>query len=160
MPLAAISSSWVPLSMIRPCSMTMIQSEFLTVERRWAMTKVVRPFHEGVHAVLYQFLGTGIDGGGGLVENQRRRVGDRCPGDGKELPLALAQVGAVAGEHGIVAVRETADKAVGVGQFGRLDAVLIGGVQFTVTDVVHDGAGEQMGILQYDTKRPPEVLPS
>lgn len=30
--------------MMRPCSMTMMQSEFLTVDSRWAMTKVVRPF--------------------------------------------------------------------------------------------------------------------
>ena len=41
--LLAISSSWLPRSIMRPCSNTMIQSLFLTVERRWAMTKVVLP---------------------------------------------------------------------------------------------------------------------
>lgn len=42
-PSGPISSSWLPRSIMRPCSNTMIQSLFLTVERRWAMTKVVLP---------------------------------------------------------------------------------------------------------------------
>ena len=41
-------------SMIRPCSSTMIQSEFLTVERRWAMTNVVRPFIRRIHTIPEQ----------------------------------------------------------------------------------------------------------
>ena len=33
----------MPRSMMRPCSMTMMQSALRTVDSRWAMTKVVRP---------------------------------------------------------------------------------------------------------------------
>ena len=47
-------------------------------------------FHEGIHAVLYQFFGTGVDGGSSLIENQRRRVGHGRPCDGEKLALSLA----------------------------------------------------------------------
>ena len=46
--------------------------------------------HQGVHARLHQLLGAGIDGGGRLVEDQRRRVRHSRPGNGDELPLPLA----------------------------------------------------------------------
>ena len=85
--------------------------------------------HQGVHALLDQGLGAGVDGGGGLVQNQHRRVRHGSPGDGQQLPLALAQVGAVPGEDCVVPVGQAADEAVGVGQLGRGDALLIGGVQ-------------------------------
>ena len=48
------------------------------------------PLHQRVHAGLHQFLGTGIDGGGRLIQNQRGRIRNRRPGDGEKLPLALA----------------------------------------------------------------------
>ena len=32
------------------------------------------PGHQGVHAVLHQPLGAGIDGGGGLVQNEHGRL--------------------------------------------------------------------------------------
>ena len=38
-----MSLSWLPRSMMRPWSSTMMTSAFMTVERRWAMTKTVRP---------------------------------------------------------------------------------------------------------------------
>ena len=46
--------------------------------------------HQRAHAGLHQFLGTGIDGGCSLIQNQRGRIRNRCPGDGEKLPLALA----------------------------------------------------------------------
>ncbi len=101
---------------------------------------------------LHQRFSAGIDGGGGFVQNQDRRIGHRGPGNGKQLPLALAQVGAVAVQHGVVAVGQTADKAVSVGQLGRGDALLIGGVQTAVADILHNSTGEQVGILQHDAQ--------
>ena len=44
----------------------------------------------------------------------------------------LAQVGAVPGEDCVVPVGQAADEAVGVGQLGRGDALLVGGVQAAV----------------------------
>ena len=74
-------------------------------------------------------------------------IGHGGAGDGQQLPLALAEVGPVAGEHGVVALRQAADEAVGVGQLGRGDALLVRGVQTAVADVFHNGAGEEVGIL-------------
>ena len=48
LPLARISSSWRPCSIIRPFSMTRIRSACAIVLRRWAMTKLVRPQHQGL----------------------------------------------------------------------------------------------------------------
>ena len=46
--------------------------------------------HQAVHALLYNALGTGIDGAGGFIQDQDRRIGDGSSGDGKELSLSLA----------------------------------------------------------------------
>ena len=104
--------------------------------------------HQRVHAVLDMLLSAGVDGGGGFVQNHHRGVLDSGPGDGQQLALALTEVGAVAGDHGLVAVGQAADEAVGVGGLCRGDALLVGGVQTAVADVVHDGAGEQVGVLK------------
>src|SRR5699024_3798462 len=63
----------------------------------------------------------------------------------------------VSGEHGVVAIRQTADKSIGVGQSGRLDALLIGGIQLSVSDIVHDRSGEQVGILQHHSQGPAQI---
>lgn len=94
------------------------------------------PAHERVHASLHQPLGVGVDARRGLVEDEHRRVGDGCTRDGQQLPLALTQVAAVAGEYGVVAIGQTAYEAVGTHQLCGLDAVLVGGPEVAVTDVV------------------------
>ncbi len=85
--------------------------------------------HEAVHALLHQHLGAGVNGGGGLVQDEHRGIGHCGPGDGQQLALALAEVGAVAGDPGVVALGQAADESVGVGQFGRGDALFVPGVQ-------------------------------
>ena len=47
-------------------------------------------FHQLIHTILYKLFGTGINGAGGLVQDQDRRVCNGCTGNGKKLPLALA----------------------------------------------------------------------
>ena len=54
--------------------------------------------HQPVHALLDELFRAGVDGAGGLIQNQHRRVGAGRPGDVQQLPLALAEVAAVAGE--------------------------------------------------------------
>ena len=57
--------------------------------------------HQPVHALFDELFRPGVDGTGGLVQNQHRRVGTGRPGDVQQLPLALAEVAAVAGEDGV-----------------------------------------------------------
>ena len=52
--------------------------------------------HQGVHALLDELLRAGIDGGGGLVQDQHRGICHGGAGDGQQLALSLAQVCAVA----------------------------------------------------------------
>ena len=47
------------------------------------------------HGVLDEGLGAGVDGRGGLVEDEDRRLGEEGAGDGEELAFAGAEVGAV-----------------------------------------------------------------
>ncbi len=113
--------------------------------------------HEGVHTVLHQLLGAGINGGSCLIQNEHRRIGHRRPGNGQQLALTLGQVGAVAGQHGIIPVGQAADKAVCIGQLCRRDALLVSGIQIAVADVVHHRTGKQMGILEHDAQGTAQV---
>src|SRR5699024_8832450 len=61
------------------------------------------------------------------------------------------------GQHGVVAVGQPADEVVRAGQPGRGDALLVVGVQVAVADVLHHGAGEQVGVLQHDAQRVAQV---
>ena len=90
--------------------------------------------HQAVHTVLDDLLGPGINGAGRFIQNQDRRIRDGGPGNGKELPLALGQVGAVSGQLCIIALGEPADKAVRVGQSGGRVDLLVRGVQLAVAD--------------------------
>ena len=46
-----------------------------------------------------------------------------------------------------------ADEAVGVGQTRRRADVLVGGVRTAIADIVCNGAGEQVGVLQHHAQR-------
>ena len=66
---------------------------------------------------------------------------------------------AVAGEHGVVAVGKVADELIRAGQLCGGDDLFIRRVQPAVADVLHHGAGEQVGVLQDDAQTAPEVVP-
>ena len=116
------------------------------------------PGHEGIHALFNELFRPGIDGGGSLVQDQHRRIGYRCPGDGQQLPLALAQAAAVTGDRGVVSLGQVADKAVGVGQLSRRHDLLVGGVGPSVADVLGHGAGKQVRILQHHAQGPAQRI--
>ena len=113
--------------------------------------------HQAVHAALHQRFGAGIDGGGGLVQDQHRGICHGRTGDGQQLALALREVGTIAGEHGVVALRQTLDEAICVGKAGSGDALFIGSLQPAIADVLHHRAGEQVGVLQHDAQRTAQI---
>ena len=69
----------------------------------------------------------------------------------------MGQIGAVAGEHGVVPLGQAADEVVGIGQGGGRLHLFIRGIQIAVTDVLPDGAGEEVGVLQHDAQAAPQV---
>ena len=113
--------------------------------------------HQRVHAALDNCLSAGVDRAGCLVHDHNRRVCYRGARDGKQLALALAEVGTVAEQHGVVALRQAADEVICTGQFGGGDALLIAGIQVAVTDILHNGAGKEVGVLQHDTQAAAKV---
>ena len=58
---------------------------------RWrggcAMTSVVRPLHQPRQRFLDELLALGIEGGGGLVQKQDRRILEEGAGEGDALTL-------------------------------------------------------------------------
>ena len=68
-------------------------------------------------------------------------------GNGNELPLTLGEAGAVAGELRVVAIGQTGDEAVGIGQFGGLDALFVSSVQIAVTSQVISAGETARGVL-------------
>ena len=60
-----------------------------------------------------------VDGAGGVVEDQHRRVDEQCAGDGDALALPARQGVAALTDDGVVAVGQVADELVGPGGPGR-----------------------------------------
>ena len=54
------------------------------------------PLHQVIHTFLHNTLCPRIDGGRCLIEDEHRRISDRRPGDGEELPLSLGEFFTVA----------------------------------------------------------------
>ena len=80
------------------------------VLRRWAITKLVRPFSSVSKRLLDQALGARVHAGGGFVQDQDARVGQRGAGDREQLALSLAQAGAAFAQHGLVLLRQALDE--------------------------------------------------
>ena len=105
---------------------------------------------EGVKALLYQALGLGVDGGGGLVQHQYLRVTEQCARESHQLALTLGKARAALVDLGVVPVLHPTYELVGADGLGGLYDLLVGGVQAAVADIVHDGAGEDEAVLEHD----------
>ena len=107
------------------------------------------PFcHQTIHALLDVLFRSRIDGARRFIEDQ-----DRCPGyrrsrDIKKLPLALAQVRAIALKNGVIALGKPHDKGMGRCHLRRLNNFLVGGIKPSVADILHDRSRKQVGVLK------------
>ena len=91
----------------------------------------------------------GIDGGGGLVQDEHGRQAQHHPGDAQQLLLALGDGAAVLADDRVIALGQPLDEAVGVGGLGGLHHLLQGGLGPAIGDVLPDGAPLQPGVLQH-----------
>ena len=113
--------------------------------------------HEAVHSGLHDGLRAGINRAGRLIEDHNRRIGNSRTRDGKQLTLALRQTAAVTVDDSIIAVRQSADEVVRIGKLRRCLDLLVGRIQAAVADIIANGAGKQVGILQHDAERAAEI---
>ena len=115
------------------------------------------PFHQVIHTLLHDTLGSGIDGRCRLVKDQDRRICDRRSRDREQLSLSLGEFFSVAAQLSIIPVRQHPDKSVRMCQLCSLYYFFIGRIQLAVADIFFDRSGKQMCILKNDTERPSQV---
>src|SRR5699024_2677801 len=101
-------------------------------------------------ALADQRVGLGIDGAGGVVQNQDLGLFQQGAGDAQALFLAAGNIGAALLDPGVVLIRELLDKFVGLGQLAGFQDLVIGGVRVAPAQVVLDGAGKQHVLLQHN----------
>ena len=82
--------------------------------------------HQAVQALQHLVLAVGVERGGGLVEDDDRRVAQQRAGDADALALAAGQAGALGAELGVVAVGQALDELVGGGGLGGVDDLRVG----------------------------------
>ena len=102
-----------------------------------------------LYGVLYQLLGLGVDGTGGLVEHEDARVGQHGPGEGDELLFAGGELVAAIAHVAVPAVFQPLHHPVGGDGAGGGLYLLVRGVQPAVADVLPHGAGEEVGALEH-----------
>ena len=83
-----------------------MRSALRTVDRRWAITSVVRPCISVSSACWTEALGLVVERRGRFVEHQDRRVLEQRAGDGDALALAAGEALAELADHRVVALRQ------------------------------------------------------
>ena len=139
----------MPCSTIWPLSMTKMTSASRIVDRRWAITKLVRCDRR---AAIAFWISTSVRVSTELVASSRIRIvgsARNAAGDREQLLLAGADVAALVVDDRVVAVGQRVDETVDVRRPCRLEDLLVGGVEVAEGDVLPDGAAEQPRVLQH-----------
>ena len=114
--------------------------------------------HEPLERLLDQVLALGVEGAGGLVEDEDARVLEDGAGDGHPLLLPAGELHAALADERRVALGEALDEVVRVGGArGGLD-LRVGGPGAPVADVVGDAAAEEDGLLRDHADAAPQAV--
>ena len=105
---------------------------------------------QGVEGLLDLRLGDGVQGGGGLVQDQDGGIFQENSCDGNSLLLAAGEERAPLADVGVEAVGHGQDVLVDLRLLCRLDDLLHGGIGLAVADVLEDGVREEEHILLDD----------
>ena len=107
------------------------------------------------------FFGLGVQGRGGLIQQQDRRLGSQAPGDGNALALASGKGPAALAHRLFIAQGHGLDHRQGPGVFRRLvQGLLVQGAAAAQGDVLFNGPVKQAAILLHIGKvLPPLVQP-
>jgi hypothetical protein len=108
--------------------------------------------HEEVEAALDEGFGFGVEGAGGLVEDEDTGVGQDGAGDGEALALAAGEFDAALADDGVVLLGEAVGELVYAGDPAGVHELLFGGLGAAEEDVLADGAVEEEGLLQDDAQ--------
>ena len=89
-----------------------------------------------------------VHGAGGVVQYQHLGLFQQSPGDAEALLLAAGHVGAALLDVGLVLIREALNKAVRLRQLAGMADLLVGGVFIAPAQILRNGAGEKLVLLQ------------
>ena len=103
-------------------------------------------------------LGDGVQGGGGLVQNEDRRVLQEDSGDGDALLLSAGQQRAPLAHVGVKAVGHGQNVVVDLGLAGGVDDLFLGGAGLAVADVFQNGVGKEEDVLLHHADVFPQGL--
>ena len=109
-------------------------------------------FHQVIHSFLDLYLGSGINGGGSLIQDQDLIVCKNGSCNCQELLLALGNIAGLLIQNHVIASRLLHDKVVDMSSLCCCDHFLIGSIQPSIADVFHNGSGKQPGILKHHSK--------
>jgi len=90
--------------------------------------------------------------------DENSRVGENGSGNGKHLPLSMAEIAAAFGQDCVVTLWKSMDEGVGVCQPRRLGDLCVGCIEPSVADVLPHGAGEKVRILKHNTELSAKVV--
>ena len=107
------------------------------------------PQHELVEGLLDGVLALGVEGAGGLVEDEDGRVFEYGAGYGEALALAAAEVEAAVADGGVVALFHEGDKLVGMCHLCGTSHVVDAVVGTAEGDVVGHGVVEEDAVLRH-----------
>mmetsp|Transcript_73984 Transcript_73984/g.173688 ORF Transcript_73984/g.173688 Transcript_73984/m.173688 type:complete len:360 (-) Transcript_73984:725-1804(-) len=105
------------------------------------------PDHQAVEGLLHELLALGVQRARRLVEEQDLGVLEQGAGDGDTLLLPSAKHDAALSALRVVALRQTLDEVVCVGQASGLLDAGVGADLGSIHDVVLNGHGKQYGFL-------------
>jgi hypothetical protein len=125
------------------------------VERRWAMTKVVRPRSSSLEALLDERLALGVEARRRLVEEEDARLGQDRAGDRHPLALPAGELDAALADHRLEPFVEAVGELGDEGERGRLAHLLLGRARAREEEVLADRAVEQEVVLEHQ----PELAP-
>ena len=105
------------------------------------------PSHQHLQRLLDQVFGLRIQRGGGLIQQQDRRIAQQRAGDGDALALPARQTRPALSDPGLVSFRELRDELVGVSRFSGCAHLFLGRARPAVADIFQDRTRVKVGIL-------------
>ncbi len=91
-----------------------------------------------------------VKGRCGFIQQDNRRVLEKCPRDGNTLPFAAGQFAAIFTDHAVPFVRQFFSEFIAVGQLCCGDDLFIRRVLIADADIFQDGIVKQRDILKDD----------
>ena len=107
--------------------------------------------HQSFHGLLQLILVLRVYVCSRLIEDDNRRILENGPGNGNPLLFAPGQSGPAFADYSIVSRGKGTDKLITAGFFCRFYYFLMGGFRPAKLDVVLDGVGKELYLLENHT---------